>query len=33
MIHRAIELRHYQTEAEAKLWSRLHIHRMGGIHF
>jgi very-short-patch-repair endonuclease len=33
MMHRAGELRHDQTEAEAELWSRLRAHRMGGIHF
>jgi len=33
MIHRAEELRHNQTDAEAKLWSRLRAHRMHGVHF
>jgi very-short-patch-repair endonuclease len=33
MMRRAGELRKEQTEAEAKLWSRLRSHRMGGIHF
>ena len=33
MQHRAGELRHNQTEAEAILWSRLRAHRMGGVKF
>ncbi len=33
MMRRAGELRHEQTEAEAKLWSRLRAHRLDGIHF
>jgi len=33
MMHRAGEMRRDQTEAEAKLWSRLRAHRMGGVHF
>jgi very-short-patch-repair endonuclease len=33
MMHRAGELRHEPTDAEAKLWSRLRAHRMDGIHF
>jgi very-short-patch-repair endonuclease len=33
MMHRAGELRHDQTEAEARLWSRLRAHLMGDIHF
>ena len=33
MMHRAEELRHDQTDAEAKLWSRLRAHRMDGVHF
>jgi len=33
MMHRAEELRHSQTDAEAKLWSRLRAHRLNGIHF
>ena len=32
-MHRAGELRQDQTEAEAKLWTRLRAHRMDGIHF
>jgi very-short-patch-repair endonuclease len=31
--HRAGELRQNQTEAEAKLWSRLRAHRMAGVQF
>jgi very-short-patch-repair endonuclease len=31
--HRAEELRQNQTEAEAKLWSRLRAHRMAGVQF
>jgi len=33
MMHRAGELRHNQTEAEAKLWSRLRAHRVAGVQF
>jgi hypothetical protein len=33
MQHRAGELRQNQTEAEAKLWSRLRAHRMGVLNF
>jgi type I restriction enzyme R subunit len=33
MMHRAGDLRHNQTEAEAKLWSRLRAHRMAGVQF
>ena len=33
MMHRAGELRQNQTEAEAKLWSRLRTHRMAGVQF
>jgi very-short-patch-repair endonuclease len=33
MMRRAGELRHNQTEAEVKLWSRLRAHRMAGIQF
>ena len=33
MMHRAGELRHHQTEAEAKLWSRLRAHRVNGVQF
>jgi very-short-patch-repair endonuclease len=33
MMHRAGDLRHNQTEAEAKLWSRLRTHRMAGVQF
>ena len=33
MMHRAEELRRDQTDAEAKLWSRLRAHRMDGVHF
>ena len=33
MMHRAGELRQNQTEAEAKLWSRLRAHRMAGVQF
>jgi very-short-patch-repair endonuclease len=33
MKHRAGELRQNQTEAEAKLWSRLRAHRMAGVQF
>jgi len=33
MMRRAGELRHNQTEAEAKLWSRLRAHRMVGVQF
>ena len=32
-MHRAGELRQNQTEAEAKLWSRLRAHRTGGVQF
>jgi very-short-patch-repair endonuclease len=32
-MHRAGELRHDQTEAEARLWARLRAHRLDGIHF
>ncbi len=31
--HRAVELRHSQTPAEAKLWSRLRAHQMNGVGF
>ena len=31
--YRAGELRQNQTEAEAKLWSRLRAHRMAGVQF
>jgi very-short-patch-repair endonuclease len=31
--YRAGELRQNQTEAEAKLWSRLRTHRMAGVQF
>ncbi|MEW6029267.1 MAG: endonuclease domain-containing protein [Chloroflexota bacterium] len=30
---RAKQLHRNMTEAEAKLWSRLRAHRMGGVHF
>jgi len=33
MMHRAGELRHEQTPAEAKLWAYLRAHRADGIHF
>ena len=33
MMHRARELRQNQTEAEARLWSRLRAHRMAGVQF
>ena len=33
MMRRASELRQNQTEAEAKLWSRLRAHRMAGVQF
>ena len=33
MMHRAAELRHHQTEAEAMLWSHLRAHRMAGVQF
>ena len=33
MQQRAGELRQNQTEAEAKLWSRLRAHRMAGVQF
>ena len=33
MMRRAGELRQNQTEAEAKLWSRLRAHRMAGVQF
>lgn len=33
MMHRAGELRKNQTEAEAKLWSRLRAHRVDGVQF
>ena len=33
IMHRAGELRQNQTEAEAKLWSRLRAHRMAGVQF
>ena len=32
-MRRASELRKNQTEAEAKLWSRLRAHRMNGVQF
>lgn len=31
--HRAVELRHDQTPAEAKLWSRLWAHQVNGVGF
>jgi very-short-patch-repair endonuclease len=31
--HRAVELRHNQTPAEAKLWSRLRAHQLNGVGF
>jgi very-short-patch-repair endonuclease len=31
--HRAGELRHNQTPAEAKLWSRLRAHQLNGVQF
>ena len=31
--HRAAELRHDQTPAEAKLWSRLRAHQVNGVGF
>jgi very-short-patch-repair endonuclease len=33
IMHRAGELRHNQTEAEARLWSFLRAHLMEGVHF
>src|ERR1051325_5450493 len=33
MMRRASELRQNQTEAEARLWSRLRAHRMAGVQF
>jgi very-short-patch-repair endonuclease len=33
MMRRAGELRRDQTEAEAKLWSRLRAHRVNGVQF
>ena len=33
MMRRADELRRNQTEAEAKLWSRLRAHRVNGVQF
>jgi very-short-patch-repair endonuclease len=33
IMRRAGELRQNQTEAEAKLWSRLRAHRMAGVQF
>src|SRR6185436_11531089 len=33
MMHLAGKLRQNQTEAEAKLWSRLRAHRMAGVQF
>ena len=33
MMRCAGELRKNQTEAEAKLWSRLRAHRMNGVQF
>lgn len=33
MMRRAGELRKNQTEAEAKLWSRLRAHRVNGVQF
>src|SRR6187549_2674631 len=33
MMQRAGELRQNQTEAEARLWSRLRAHRMAGVQF
>jgi very-short-patch-repair endonuclease len=33
MMHRASELRHPQTEAEARLWAYLRAHRFENIHF
>jgi very-short-patch-repair endonuclease len=33
MKHRAGELRHEQTPAEARLWSRLRAHQLAGVQF
>jgi very-short-patch-repair endonuclease len=33
IMHHAGELRKQQTEAEAKLWSRLRAHRVSGVQF
>jgi very-short-patch-repair endonuclease len=33
IMQRAGELRQNQTEAEAKLWSRLRAHQMAGVQF
>ena len=33
MKHRAAELRHHPTPAEARLWSRLRAHQLNGIGF
>src|SRR4026208_1797060 len=33
MMHLAGKLRQNQTEAEAKVWSRLRAHRMAGVQF
>lgn len=33
MQRRAAELRHNQTEAEARLWTYLRAHRANGVHF
>ncbi|MDO9129345.1 MAG: endonuclease domain-containing protein [Anaerolineales bacterium] len=33
IMRRAAELRHNQTEAEAKLWAYLRAHRVNDIHF
>ncbi len=33
MQRRAAELRHHQTEAEAKLWAHLRSHRLNDTHF
>jgi len=33
MMHRVGELRRNQTEAEAKLWSRLRAHQVNGVQF
>jgi very-short-patch-repair endonuclease len=30
---RAHDLRHNQSESEAKLWTYLHTHRLGDVHF
>jgi very-short-patch-repair endonuclease len=33
LMHRAGELRHEQTPAEARLWAYLRLHRAGGVQF